>query len=352
MIDYEGFPESYTETVHTRIIRKREWLLLFCRAINRLWKPVLALSLVFLIFSNVAPLVSPHMGTLFDFAVGIFTSKDNDAPETIEEQLVFSGGDVELTAIRIDHEGNAASIVFSARNTAGEYRAVKLSHIKVNEHNIEGEAELVLPARCTAEMTLGLKASELNLANIRKIAFVDFDVTVYSADHEKNIGDVIWTEQNVEIKTSVAATFMSTFNTTGESLYQGDLLTLVSKGIQESSNGPELVLFLNNRTSQTVEVTIHQLKINGMPVEINMVQEVDRFKTFTVPLKDTVTGETYKTKNIKVFSVEFSIARVSTGKAIVDHENASLFVDPIWNTMSEKVPTKTPQDKESAAPEE
>lgn len=351
MIDYEGFPENPTETVYTRIVRKREWFQIFCRVIDRLWKPILAISLLLLVIGKTAPIVSPHISTISGFVGDLFSVRE-DTPETIERQLVCSGGDVELTATRLDRKGNAATIVFSVRNTADVYRSIKLSRIKVNEHNIEGGTELVLPARCTAEMTLDLKAREISLANIKKIAFVNFDVTINSANQDKSIGDIIWTRQGVEIQTSAAATFMSTFNTTGENLYQGDLLTLVSKGIQDSSNGPELVLSLDNRTSQPITAIIHQLQINGTPVDVNTEQQVDRFKTFTVPLKDAITGNAYKTKNIKVFSIKFSLIRTSTGKEIVKNKAVSLFVDPVWSSMSEKVPTKTPQDKESAAPEE
>lgn len=345
MVDYEGFLEISADEECTRIVRKTEGLSLLLRAVDRLWMPLLALSFVCLSAGTVVPAVSPRVSTILGF-VSEFFSPSEVRPETIEEQLVSDGGDVELTATEIERIGDTAIITFAARNKADAYREVQLSHVKVNDNNIEASADIVLPARCTAAMQLELSASELSLANIRKVAFLQFDVTVSSVLEDKSIGDVLWTGKGMELKTSAAENFFSTFNTTGERLFQGDLVELVSKGIQTGSEGAELVLLVNNCTGQSLEITIHQLEINGMPVEVKQSWEVDRFKTFAVPIKDADTGKYYNAKNIKIFSIEFSITKIATGQAVADHEDVSFFVDPAWNAMSEKVPTKTPQDEE------
>ncbi len=108
-----------------------------------------------------------------------------------------------------------------------------------------------------------IMSSELESAGITTIADLEFSFHIFTSDDWDTYVDT----EPVIIKTSAADTYDYAYDDSGELLYEGGGIRIISKGMAEDSIfGPGLNLYIENFTDESITVQTRDLSINGFMV--------------------------------------------------------------------------------------
>lgn len=126
----------------------------------------------------------------------------------------------------------------------------------------------------------------------------------------------------IEIKTSIGVSYTQEFDTSGEVLYDEKDIKIIAKGIEQDSIwGPELVLFIENNSSDIITIQTRNTSINGFMVDPTFSPEI-------VPGKKEISSMTFMSSdletnnitNINEIETSFHIFRSSDWASITDTE--------------------------------
>ncbi len=128
----------------------------------------------------------------------------------------------------------------------------------------ETMCSVYVPAGETVEDTMYFDRSILEWAGITAISHIVVSFSISNSDTSQYLESTPW----VEIKTSIADTYVQTHKDEGQVLYEKDGLKILYQGVIDSQkNGPSGVLYIENMTEERIVVHHSTAIVNGKSVQ-------------------------------------------------------------------------------------
>ncbi len=132
----------------------------------------------------------------------------------------------------------------------------------VNGITMSGSLYLDVAAGKKANGEITLHTNELKTAGITEIATVLVcDARIYDDD---NYDDLL--ETQLEIKTSIADEYTQTIDDSGDVLWEGEGVTIISRVIEDSLFGRNVQLLIKNDTDSDIIVQSDNASVNGFTI--------------------------------------------------------------------------------------
>lgn len=196
--------------------------------------------------------------------------EDNAA--TVLEQLLLDSDGLKITVTGLEPGIMGTDVKLMIENNSDQDLTFQVRNVSVNGYMVEA---MFSPDVTTGKKTndaITLLASDLNLCGIETIADIEFSFHIFTTDELETYlnSDVI------QIKTSVADGFVYDYDDSGEVLYEGKDIKIISKGLASDSSflGSGLLLYIENNSAQPITVQARDLSVNGFMVEGMLSKDV------------------------------------------------------------------------------
>lgn len=189
----------------------------------------------------------------------------NNAPVTIDEQVLVDEKDLKITAKGMEEDliwGTGVKL-FIENNSKKDY-AVTCDALIVNNYMISDLFSSEITAGMSANETMNLSSSQLAAAGIDKIGQIEIDFRVYDPDSY----DTLFDPEIVTIKTSLFDQMDTTPDDAGKELYNNKGIRIVGKYVDEDSFwGAGILLYIENNTKKNITVQCDSIAVNGLMVD-------------------------------------------------------------------------------------
>ena len=193
--------------------------------------------------------------------------------ETVAEQILVDENGILIKATGLDKEGIfGPQLKLLIENNTDKDFTVQARSVSVNGYMVETMFSVDVVAGKKANDGISFMKNDLNSCGIETIADMEFSLLVFRL---KNMEIYLDTEP-IKVKTSVADSYTYTFDDSGDEIYNGNGIRIVSKGFSDKDSvfGPSLVVFIENESDQSVIVQVRDVSINGYMVETMFSPEV------------------------------------------------------------------------------
>lgn len=111
-----------------------------------------------------------------------------------------------------------------------------------------------------ANDTLTFSDSSLEQCGIKEIADIEFSLHIFDSEDWLNYTDT----DAIQLKTSLADSFIYTFDDSGDVVFANDGIKIVVKGLSEDGwLGPGIVVYIQNESDKQITVQTRDVSVNG-----------------------------------------------------------------------------------------
>ncbi len=183
----------------------------------------------------------------------------------IEETVLVDESGVKITAKSLSSGIFGTELALLIENSSDTDLTVQARNSSVNGYMVETMMSVDVAAGKKANDTLTFQSSSLEACGIETIADMEFSFHIFTTDG----WDTYLDTDLIQLKTSAADSYQYAYDDSGTPLYEGDGVTIVSKGLSEGDSifGTSLMLYIYNSSEQGITVQARDVSVNGFMVE-------------------------------------------------------------------------------------
>lgn len=184
----------------------------------------------------------------------------------IDEQIIFEGNDIKVTATGLDVEGIfGPSITVLIENNSAKNITVQSRNSSVNGVMVDTMFSSDVAAGKKANDSITLSSTDLENAAITTIKDIELSLHIMDADSWDSILDT----DIIVLQTSADASFVQEYDDSGFVAYDGDGVKIVVKKLNSSDSfwGSDVYLYIENNTNTGITVQARDVSINGFMVD-------------------------------------------------------------------------------------
>lgn len=251
---------------------------------------------------------------------------DNQTPvkvaeETVAEQMLLDESGITIKATGLDKKGMfGPELKLLIENNTEKDLTVQVRSVSVNGYMVETMFSADVAAGKKSNDGISFMRNDLKSCGIETIADMEFSFHIFSFENLETYLD----SELIKVETSSAASYTYTFDDSGDEIYSGNGIRIVSKGFSDKDSiwGPSLVVFIENESDQSVTVQVRDVSINGYMVDTIFSPEVSAGKR-------AVDGITAMNSSIEENSIE-SIEEIEF--------SFHIFTTNGWKTIEDTAP--------------
>lgn len=188
------------------------------------------------------------------------------AKATIEEAVLFEQDGIRITAKSLNYSGLfGPEVKLLIENNSSQSITVQTRNASVNGYMIETMMSADVAAGKKANDSITLMKSDLDAADIKTIADIEFRFHIF----DSSSWDTLYDSDVIRIETSEADGYAYTFDDSGDSVYTGNGVEIVVKGLAEDSSifGPSIVVYISNTSNKDITVQVKDVSVNGFMID-------------------------------------------------------------------------------------
>ena len=186
---------------------------------------------------------------------------------TIEEQVLFDNQGLKITATKLKTDPFMGPVLYLLiENNTETDLTVQTRNVSVNGYMADPIFSSDVAAGKKVNDTVDFMSSQMELCGIDDIADIELSFHVFTTDDWETVIDT----DPIQIKTSLADGFNYQYDDSGEVLYEGNNLRIISKGLSEKGSflGTNLLLYIENNGQVPITVRDEDTSINGFMVDL------------------------------------------------------------------------------------
>lgn len=241
--------------------------------------------------------------------------------ETIPEQVLLDESGIVITTKGIDKNGLfGPELKLLIENNTEKDLTVQVRSASVNGYMVDTMFSADVAAGKKSNDGISFSNTDLSICGIEAIADVEFSFHIFDFDS----WDTYLDTELVVIKTSLADSYVYSFDDSGDEIYNGNGVRIVSKGVSDEDSifGPSLVVFIENTGEQSITVQVRDVSVNGFMVDTIFSPEISAGKR-------TVDGITVMSSSMEENSIE-SIEEIEF--------SFHIFTTDGWDTIEDTAP--------------
>ncbi len=197
------------------------------------------------------------------------TEETEETPlPTIEEQVLYDGNDIKLTATGLEKSGEDTELTVLIENYSDRHISIQGWKCSVNGYMLDTSLITDLAAGEKATKGLTFETSGLKECGIENIATIEFYLLIY--DYETL--DPIVIDEAIKIDTSIADGYVQKYDDSGEVLVESNGVKIISKGMATDDPlwGPGVNFYIESNYDNAIAVTAVDISVNGVAVDGEM----------------------------------------------------------------------------------
>ncbi len=190
--------------------------------------------------------------------------KEDTSDITIEETVLLEESGVRITAKSFEQDSIfGPSVKLLVENESDKNLSVQTRSSSVNGYMVDiiFSSDVAAGKKSNEEMTF--MDSTLELCGIETIADIEFSFHIYDSD----TWDTYLDSEPVIIKTSAFEGYQYSYDDSGTPAYEDEGLIIKVKDLKEDEIlGPELIVYIENRSSKNLVIQADNVSVNGFMV--------------------------------------------------------------------------------------
>ena len=182
---------------------------------------------------------------------------------TIEEQVLFNQDNIVITATGLTYSSYEVDVGLLIENNSDTAVTVQIRNGSVNGYMIDYGMSCDVAAGMKANDSMYFYLSDLELAGIGTIAEMEFSFHIFDSD----TWDTILDSEQITLTTSAYGTYTQTYDDSGTVLYDANGFKIVAKGLSVDTFGTDLVVYIENNSTQDVTMQVRDTSVNGYMVD-------------------------------------------------------------------------------------
>jgi hypothetical protein len=207
-----------------------------------------------------------------DSSTEISNDEANLSEITIEEQILYDENDIKITAKGIEDGWLGTELELLIENNSTKSITVQARNANVNGYMVDTMMSADVAAGKKANDSLTFETSGLKECGIENIAIMEFYFYIFDAE----TWDEIVSTDVITVETSIADSYVQTYDDSGEVLVDTSGVKIVGKGLSVSDSfwGPGVILYIENNTDKDITVQVRDVSVNGFMVDSTMSEDV------------------------------------------------------------------------------
>lgn len=193
---------------------------------------------------------------------GTKAAKPAETEPLLAETVLYEDESYKVTATGMEETIWGTEIKILLENNTDRNIVLSGDVFVVNGITMSGSLYLDVAAGKKANGEITLHDNELETAGVTEIATVTaYNARIYDDDNY----DDLW-EGQMEIKTSIADAYTQTIDDSGDVLWEGEGVTIISRVIEDSLFGRNVQLLIKNATDSEIVVQSDNVSVNGFTI--------------------------------------------------------------------------------------
>jgi hypothetical protein len=207
-----------------------------------------------------------------DSATEIAKDEANLSEITIDEQVLYDENDIKITAKGIEDGWLGTELKLLIENNSTKSITVQARNANVNGYMVDTMMSADVAAGKKANDSLTFETSGLKECGIESIATMEFYFYIFDAE----TWDEIVSTDVITVETSIADSYVQTYDDSGEVLVDTAGVKIIGKGlsVDDSFWGPGVILYIENNTDKDITVQVRDVSVNGFMVDSTMSEDV------------------------------------------------------------------------------
>jgi len=242
----------------------------------------------------------------------------------IDEILLVDESDIKITAKSLSYDSlMGTELKLLIENNSDSNLTIQCRNSSVNGYMIDSMMSVDVASGKKANDSITFLDSDLDLCDIDTIADIEFSFHIFYTDS----WDTYLDTNIISLKTSAADDFEYKFDDSGEIAYDQENVKIVIKGLSENTSllGPEIVVYIENNSTENITVQTRELSINGF-----MIDPI--FSTDVMSNKKAISSITFLSSDLEdnditkfeTLELSFHIFNLDTWNAITDTDTITL----------------------------
>lgn len=192
---------------------------------------------------------------------------------TIEEQEIYNKDNIIITATGFNMDGLfGPEITLLIENNSDKNVTIQTRNSSVNGYMVDFQMSCDIAAGKKANDGMDISSSDLEKSGIDTIANLEFSFHIFDADNWEAFAD----SEQITLTTSANAGYQQTYDDSGEVLYDGNDIKIISKGLLTDASfwGSVFLLYIENNSDNGITVQARDTSVNGFMVDPTMSAEV------------------------------------------------------------------------------
>lgn len=206
---------------------------------------------------------------------------ENSSPETatsktelsIEKQTIFEQDGIVITVTGISEDdifGPELNLLID--NASDKNITVQARKTAVNGYMVSSSMSCDILSGKKANDSLTFMNSDIENCGIDEITNLEFSFHIFESDSY----DKLYDSELIKLTTSLAEEFTQTYDDSGEVLYDENGVKIIFKDLDtdDSIFGPQIMLYVENNTEQTVTIQARNTSVNGFMIDPSISTEI------------------------------------------------------------------------------
>ncbi|MBS6194680.1 MAG: hypothetical protein KH828_03750 [Clostridiales bacterium] len=203
-------------------------------------------------------------------------TEENDSAQqneaSADEQLLLEQNGIKVYAL-VSDLAQQATLGIRAENTSDQNYIIQLADVSVNNFVMHPAFSLNVDANSVNDMSAAFSPEDLEACGIQTVSHMDAKVLLLDALSF----ETLYTSEPVTIKTGESET--SSYDETGEVVYDKDGLKLVSKGIVDDPiSGKSWKVYISNDTDQDLALEASNIIVGDATLDVILSLTVPKGK--------------------------------------------------------------------------
>lgn len=242
----------------------------------------------------------------------------------VEETVLWDQEGVKITAKGLEEGLFGVELKLAIENNTDENYTVQCRNASINGYMMEASMSTEVAAGKKASSKVTFMKDSLQACGIETIADIELSFHVFLTDG----WDTVFDTPQVALTTSAFEDYVYAFDDEGETLFEGEGITIVLKGLDKEASfmGPGVVLYIQNDSDRNITVQVRNESVNDCMVSGSMSCDV-------VAGKRAIDDVTFYTKHLEENDIE-AIEKVELSFHIFDTASWDTVVDTDLVMMS------------------
>lgn len=189
----------------------------------------------------------------------------------IENQEIYNKNGLKITATGFDADSFLGpEIKLLIENESENNVTIQTRNGYVNGYRMDLQLSCDVIAGKKANDGITILSDDLETSKVDTISEIEFSFYIFETDSWEDIAE----SEQIIVKTNMADQYTQTYDDTGEILYNKNGLKIVSKGLNSSILGTELLLYVENNSKENITIQADNVSINGFMVNVLMSADV------------------------------------------------------------------------------